>query len=99
MPYCDEVLEGLLGSNIVGFQTDGHARNFLEAVDAGLHASVDTASGLITRGDGADVAVRAYPISAEWPSRWADSMNPTMAALASGGSSSLSTFSACTVNT
>jgi len=71
MPVKDEVLEGLLGSDIIGFQTPEHADNFLDCVDSGLDAAVDRVSGLVGRAHGT-VAVRDYPISVEWPSRWAD---------------------------
>lgn len=69
-PYHEPLLEGLLGSSIVGFQTPQHGHNFLESVDRNLEARID-------RGDMAVVCqrqktlVRAYPISIEWPSRLA----------------------------
>lgn len=69
-PYHEPLLEGLLGSSIVGFQTPQHAHNFLESVDRSLEARID-------RGDMAvayqrqKTLVRAYPISIEWPSRLA----------------------------
>ncbi|MGE3508797.1 MAG: trehalose-6-phosphate synthase [Vicinamibacterales bacterium] len=69
-PYHEPLLEGLLGSSIVGFQTSMHAHNFLESVDRSLEARVE-------RGDMAVMhhrhrtLVRAYPISIEWPSRLA----------------------------
>jgi trehalose 6-phosphate synthase len=71
LPYKEEVLEGLLGSDIVGFQTPEHAENFLACVDTGSDSAVDRVSGMVGRAHGT-VAVRAYPISVEWPSRWAE---------------------------
>jgi trehalose 6-phosphate synthase len=70
LPYRDAILDGMLGSDIVGFQTPEHARNFVECVAGNVDAAVDPGSGWIGRPHGA-VAVRAYPISIEWPSRWA----------------------------
>jgi trehalose 6-phosphate synthase len=71
LPYRDEILDGMLGSDIVGFQTPEHASNFVECAAGNLDAPVDPRSGFIGRPHGA-VAVRAYPISIEWPSRWAE---------------------------
>lgn len=68
-PYQREILDGLLASDVVGFQTPGHARNFLGCVEADAGAGGHRERGLIERPHGV-VAVRAYPISVEWPSRW-----------------------------
>jgi trehalose 6-phosphate synthase len=75
LPYRQAILDGLLASDIVGFQTAEHARNFLECVEAGKDAAVHRASALIGRPHGT-AAVRAYPISVEWPSRWAATAPP-----------------------
>ena len=56
----------VLGSDIVGFQTGEHARSFLDAVETLPDAAVDRANGVVGRPHGT-VAVRAYPISVEWP--------------------------------
>jgi trehalose 6-phosphate synthase len=78
LPYREAVLDGMLGSDIVGFQTPEHARNFVECVAEDRDAAVDPGSASIGRPHGA-VAVRSYPISIEWPSRWADAA-PSVAA-------------------
>ena len=39
-PHQDALLDGLLGSSIVGFQTPLHCHNFLESVDRSLEARV-----------------------------------------------------------
>jgi trehalose 6-phosphate synthase len=70
LPVKQAVLEGLLSSDIVGFQTGEHARNFLDCVECLPDAAVDRESGFVGRPHGT-VAVRDYPISVEWPSRWA----------------------------
>jgi trehalose 6-phosphate synthase len=71
LPYREAILDGMLGSDIIGFQTPENARNFVECVAANREAAVDPGSGTIGRPHGT-VAVRSYPISVEWPSRWAD---------------------------
>ena len=77
LPQGSALVEGLLGSDIVGFQTPDHARTFLDCVEALSDAVLDRACGLIDRAHGA-VSVRTYPISIEWPSRWAAAA-PTVA--------------------
>ena len=69
------LLEGLLGSDIVGFQTPEYARAFLDCVEALPDAAFDRVSGLVGRPHGT-VSVRTYPISIEWPNRWAAAAPP-----------------------
>jgi len=64
------LVEGLLGSDIVGFQTPEHARSFLDAVATLPDAAIDRANAVVGRAHGT-VAVRSYPISVEWPNRFA----------------------------
>jgi trehalose 6-phosphate synthase len=71
-----QLIEGLLGSDVIGFQTAEHVRHFLDAVERIPEAPVDRVSGLIGRGHGA-VQVRAHPISIEWPNRVAEA-SPTV---------------------
>ncbi|HTY99990.1 MAG TPA: trehalose-6-phosphate synthase, partial [Rhodocyclaceae bacterium] len=40
-PWRGELVEGLLGSNILGFHTQFHCNNFLDTVDRALEARVD----------------------------------------------------------
>jgi trehalose 6-phosphate synthase len=75
LPQGTELIEGLLGSDIVGFQTPDHSRAFLECIESLPDAAVDRVSGLVGRAHGA-VSVRTYPISTEWPNRWADVAPP-----------------------
>ena len=65
-PWRDEVLEGLLGSNILGFHTQFHCNNFVDTVDRFLEARVDRAAFTVSFG-GKRTAVRRYPISIAWP--------------------------------
>ena len=66
-PWGARLLEGLLGSSIVGFQTVGDCRHFLRTVECTLAVPVDFGGQVITY-RGRQVAVRAYPVSVEWPS-------------------------------
>ena len=65
-PWRDELLQGLLGSSILGFHTQFHCNNLLDTVDRLLEARVDRETFTVTRG-GQTTAVRRYPISIEWP--------------------------------
>ena len=75
LPSGAALLEGLLGSDIVGFQTPEHAGAFLECVESLPDAAVDQVHGVVGRPHGT-VSVRTYPISIEWPNRWAAAAPP-----------------------
>lgn len=68
-PWREEILDGLLGSSIVGFHTQQHCNNFLEACDLYLEARIDHENDSVVRG-GAECQVRPYPISIAWPDPW-----------------------------
>ena len=69
-PWGRELLEGLLGSSILGFHTQQHCNNLVEAVDRFLESRIDRERQSVVQG-GRECLVRSYPISIEWPSRWA----------------------------
>jgi trehalose 6-phosphate synthase len=68
-PWHKELLEGMLGSSIMGFHTQQHCNNFLDAVDRYLESRIDREERAIVQ-QGRVTLVRAYPISIEWPNRW-----------------------------
>ncbi len=70
-PWERTLLEGLLGSSIVGFHTQAHCNNFMDSVDRYLESRLDRERRSVVQG-GRETLVRAYPISIDWPSRWAD---------------------------
>jgi trehalose 6-phosphate synthase len=61
LPWRRQILEGLLGADIVGFQLPGGARNFVRLVRDRL--GLDTLRDRIRTRDGREVFARAYPIS------------------------------------
>jgi trehalose 6-phosphate synthase len=69
-PWGRPLLAGLLGSSIVGFQTPDDCRNFIDTVECSLGAQINRARNVITYA-GHRTTVRAYPVSVEWPPRWA----------------------------
>jgi trehalose 6-phosphate synthase len=76
-PWRNELLEGLLGSSIVGFHTQLHCNNFLSSVDRYLETRIDRGDNAVVR-QGRRTLVRPYPISLEWPVRWVES-SPSVA--------------------
>ncbi len=74
-PWRKEILEGLLGSTILGFHTQFHCKNFIETVDRNLEARIEHEHSTITFRE-EQTLVESYPISIAWPEpdaavRWA----------------------------
>jgi trehalose 6-phosphate synthase len=66
-PWAARLLEGLLGSTLVGFQTDEDCFNFISCVERWLGATVNSDQDVVTyRGN--RTTVRAYPVGVEWES-------------------------------
>jgi trehalose 6-phosphate synthase len=66
-PWARELVDGLLASDIAGFQTPADCTNFLTAVERILGADVDHSSGTV-RYRGRLTHVSAYPVGVEWNS-------------------------------
>lgn len=68
-PWREEILDGLLGSSILGFHTRFHCNNFIDSVDRFLESRIDRETSTISyKGD--LTAVNQYPISIEYPVKW-----------------------------
>jgi trehalose 6-phosphate synthase len=65
-PWRKEIIHGLLGSTILGFHTQFHCNNFLEATDRFVESRIDRESSSVTV-EGVETMIRPYPISIEWP--------------------------------
>jgi alpha,alpha-trehalose-phosphate synthase [UDP-forming] len=65
-PWRREILQGMLGSTILGFHTRYHCKNFIETVDRTLEARIEHEHSTISFRDD-DTLVESYPISIEWP--------------------------------
>jgi trehalose 6-phosphate synthase len=65
-PWREEILEGLLGSTILGFHTPFHRKNFLETVDRYLETRIESEVSVISH-QGQLTQVEHYPISIAWP--------------------------------
>jgi trehalose 6-phosphate synthase len=64
-PWKEKIIDGLLGSSIVGFHTQFHCNNFFETVDRFIESRIDREHSTVTLG-GHETMVRPYPISIEW---------------------------------
>jgi trehalose 6-phosphate synthase len=68
-PWREELISGLLGSSIVGFQTQQHCNNFIDSVDAFMESRIDRETTAVIQGPRRTL-IRPYPISIEWPVHW-----------------------------
>jgi trehalose 6-phosphate synthase len=67
-PMGRHLLEGMLGANLIGFQTPIDCRHFLDTVEHSLEAHIDREDFAITYA-GRRSVVRSYAASIEWPDR------------------------------
>lgn len=65
-PWREEILDGMLGSTILGFHTPFHRKNFLDTVDRYLETRIETEASTVSYG-GQLTQVEHYPISIAWP--------------------------------
>jgi trehalose 6-phosphate synthase len=65
-PWQRELLDGLLGADLIGFHIQQHCNNFLETVDRGLEALTEWDRFAVNR-QGHVTRVRPYPISVAFP--------------------------------
>lgn len=64
-PWKQELLDGMLGNDLLGFHLRYHCQNFLEAVDSAVECRVDRERGDVIRG-GRKTLVRPFPISVDF---------------------------------
>jgi alpha,alpha-trehalose-phosphate synthase [UDP-forming] len=65
-PWQRELVEGLLGADLIGFHIQTHCNNFLETVDHALEALTEWDRFAVNR-QGHVTRVRPYPISVSFP--------------------------------
>ncbi len=64
-PWKEELLDGLLGNDLLGFHLRYHCQNFLDTVDRMMEARIDLERFEVTRG-GKATSVRPFPISVDF---------------------------------
>jgi alpha,alpha-trehalose-phosphate synthase [UDP-forming] len=82
-PWQRELIEGLLGADLIGFHIQSHCNNFLETVDRALEALTEWDRFAVNR-QGHVTRVRPYPISVAFPENQradADSANAELRAV------------------
>jgi len=65
-PWQRELIDGLLGADLIGFHVQSHCNNFLETVDRALEALTEWDRFAVNR-QGHITRVRPYPISVAFP--------------------------------
>jgi len=70
-PWQREVVDGLLGADLIGFHTQTHCNNFLATVDRALEALTEWDRFAVNR-QGHVTLVRPYPISVAFPESTAE---------------------------
>ena len=63
-PYQEELLEGMLGCDLIGFHVQNHCNNFLDTANRLMESRVDTEKFSVVR-SGRETLVRAFPISVD----------------------------------
>ena len=80
-PWQRELIEGLLGADLIGFHIQSHCNNFLETVDRALEALTEWDRFAVSR-QGHLTRVRPYPISVAFPEETpAEADKPSASAL------------------
>jgi trehalose 6-phosphate synthase len=64
-PWQRELLEGLLGADLIGFHIQSHCNNFMETVDRAVEARIDRERVAVNR-RGHFTYVRPFPISVDF---------------------------------
>ena len=64
-PWGEQLVDGLLGNDLLGFHVRYHCQNFLDTVDQVMEARVDRERFEVTRG-GMTTMVRPFPISVDF---------------------------------
>ena len=67
-PWQKELLDGLLGADLIGFHIQAHCNNFLETVDQAIECRIEWERFAVNRNNHFTV-VRPHPISVAWPER------------------------------
>ena len=67
-PWQRELLDGLLGADLIGFHTQSHCNNFLSTVDRAVEALTEWDRFAVNR-QGHVTRVRPYPISVAFPEK------------------------------
>ena len=76
-PWQEELLDGLLGNNLLGFHIGDHCNNFMETVSRVLDARIDLDYNLVNY-QGRTTLVRPFPISVDFEHLGEQARNPAV---------------------
>jgi len=74
-PWSAEILDGMLGNDLLGFHIQHHCHNFLDAVDRTLESRTDYQRMRVMRG-GKTTHVRPFPIGIDFDGTHASAASP-----------------------
>jgi trehalose 6-phosphate synthase len=74
-PWGEELLDGMLGNDLLGFHVHYHCQNFLDTIDRGIEARVDGEMYEVHRG-GHTTLIRPYPISIDFEAHNREATSP-----------------------
>jgi alpha,alpha-trehalose-phosphate synthase [UDP-forming] len=77
-PWAEELLDGMLGNDVLGFHTQQHCFNFINTVDRTIESMADYDHATVQRG-GQQTLVRAFPISVDFAEISAEAEEPSVA--------------------
>jgi trehalose 6-phosphate synthase len=81
LPWGDELLDGLLGNDVLGFHIQYHCNNFLDTVASAVEAKIDYEHFRVFRG-GRPTYVRPFPISVDFHQIGLDAEAPEVGRMA-----------------
>jgi trehalose 6-phosphate synthase len=73
-PWQNQLLDGLLGADLIGFHVQAHCNNFLETVDRAFESRIDWERFAVNRNEQLTI-VRPHPISVAVPEAARDRLN------------------------
>ena len=75
-PWTREVLEGMLGNDLLAFHTQHHCNNFIDSIDREIESRIDRETFSITL-RGSHTAIRPHPISVDFDAISASALTPS----------------------
>lgn len=76
-PWKEELLDGMLGNDLLGFHLRYHCSNFLETADRNVESLINTEHSIVRR-NGHETLVRSFPISIDFESHSHDAQQPAI---------------------
>jgi alpha,alpha-trehalose-phosphate synthase [UDP-forming] len=78
-PWKEELLDGMLGNDLLGFHIRYHCQNFLDTIDRNIEARVDTERFEVIR-NGRPTLIRPFPISIDFAEHAANAQSDEVSA-------------------